>query len=308
MSQNVNKPGTLDVLSKKLWNYSPKDTVNTIPGVKQTPRMMLRGDFILAKADLNSPVSFWASLQTSEINPGKLLFDADQHRGWYQDLVTVDMSIVRKNAKGEYERATEFILMDSGPETHNGSGSVSSSVSFTFSANFSGGFFGDTVTANAGGSASVSETHSFSHGYSDFDTDKDSEDEVARTTYKMEIAASGAKYSNPVDLFPATSPGSVLKGLVGALSLYDVPALAKHDLQLISQAVWQANTSDWIAKDGVLLISITQRLAEAEILNAPGPVFGLTKIPLPRSGIHTLHYSYEVPLPFSGMKKTVVSV
>lgn len=121
-------------------------------GKKQAVRQTIRLEFILAKAEIDSPVTFWVSLKNSEVAPGAMTVDTNQAGYWFQDKMTVKIHLARKSgSKGTTNQLLDdMLLIASGPETHNGSGSVSSSVSFSFGTSFSGGFFDEVLTGNTG--------------------------------------------------------------------------------------------------------------------------------------------------------------
>ena len=193
---------------------------------------------------------------------------------------------------------TDMQLVASGPETHNGSGSVSSSVSFSFSPSFSGGFFDNLLTGNAGGGASLSETHSFSHSFQDFETSNDSDGKVAKHVYSMEMTL-GGRYNEPDDLFDAHSVSGIFTAFFGGHKLYELPKLAKNDLPLVNQAVWQADHNNNITQDGELVLEIKQRLGACEQRHVPTP-FATSG---PTSNTITITTTIRETIPFAELTK-----
>ena len=300
MTDIVPKPPKDQVLARIPWSKMIPDWTYTLKddnGNTQTVRQTIRLEFILAKAEIDSPVTFWVSLQNSEVAPGAMTVDTNKARYWFQDKVTVKMHLARKSSsKGAADSLLDdMLLLASGPETHNGSGSVSSSVSFSFGTSFSGGFFDEVLTGNAGGSASVSESHSFSHSFEDFETSKDSTGHSTSHTYSMEMSL-GGKYGDPSDLFDAHSISGILGAAFGVHSLYELPKLAKSDLPLITQAVWQANHNDDILHDAHLVIEVAQRLGACTQVGIP---IGFTVVDVPVPATKMLVNQIKETIPFA---------
>ncbi len=307
MPNNVAQPNTVQVLARKKWTATLPDWTHDMGLNKQKLRHTIRLEFILAKAELNSPVTLWVSMKNSEISPGKIAFDTKDTRGWFQDKVTVKMHLARPSSqKGKQDAVLDdMLLVASGPETKNGSGSVSSSVSFSFGGSISGGFFGETPTANAGVNASVSESHSFSHSYQDFETTNDSTGKSVNHTYGMELVE-GAKYGgSPGDLFDQHSISGILGAVFGVHQLYKLPKLAKSDLPLIDQAVWQANHNKDIAKDAELVIEIGHHLGWCSQSKVPNkkPITGLWTPDTFESSKKTVVHKIHQKIPFAELTK-----
>jgi hypothetical protein len=220
----------------------------------QKPRLALVYSAIIAREDLNAPVTVWVSLEGSSVNPGlPLQDDRDDARGYFQDQVDVTMSI----GTDAQPSVDYFVRTSDGPATYSGGGSVSSSVSVSVSGNLSVGFFGGTPTGNASVGGSVTETHSFSNTLADFEVANDSSlhDNLISHSYRMS-KSDGAAYSEPEDLVPQQSFTGAFKGV----QLYKPPPLAVNDLPILSQAIWQSTDSARAMNPHRLFVRVRQRL------------------------------------------------
>lgn len=260
-------------------------------GYGQPTRLSPVARVIIGKASPADPATIWISLENTQIASGKMLINNDDHKGWFQDRIDVELTILEPDGTP----STRFNRVSDGPQTGNGSSSTSSSISFTFSASGSIGFFGPTPTGSVGGSAGVSESHSFGHSLEDFRVENNSDSLVARHSYIM-AASSGAAYNKAIDLAP--DGGSI--GLTAAfqgIKLYDPPPLATANLQLISQCVWQAANSLEVADTLTLRIGITQHVSDVDGTNE---FFNIHR----HSRGLTLHYTYTVSLPMAAVAQS----
>jgi hypothetical protein len=201
---------------------------------------------------VGDPMTVWASLEGSQVHPGKLLDNADDAVGYFQQQIDVTMTLGTDNNHS----VPYFQRLSDGPPTFSGTGSVTSSVSVSFSANLSVGFFGDVPTGGVGGGASHTDTHSFSETLQDFETKNDSDDQTARHTYFL-AKSNGNPYSKPEDLVPQLSFLDRFK----PIKLYRPPPLATDNFPLLSQIIWQASDLTHVFRPHKLFIEIKQSVA-----------------------------------------------
>jgi hypothetical protein len=302
----------LTVMARMDWPHNPPDIFCKI-GDKQSARLSLRMKLILAKADPRSPVTLWVSLEDTEISPGSPPeHKEDSHHGWFQDRVEVSMSLVRRKdvplsqipgalqaAKlpgvhlpdplPTYPMIPEMRRISDGPQTWNGSGSVTSSVSFSFTASFSGGFFGDVPTANVSAGGGVNISHSFSRTMQDFETKNETAGDKTDHTYFLTMSSIGA-YTQPRDLVPDPDSMDFTAHFKG-IKIGVPPPLATANMEIISQGVWQATHNKDIAEDALLRVVVVQHVADVEGTNQFVAV-GINA----RS--KTATYTVDVPIPF----------
>lgn len=247
---------------------SPLDMVRAAGGVTPKAQLDLVVTCTVGKAGPDKPMTIHVSLENSHISSGNMLWDDDDKRGYFQDLVEVGMYLIADGGRvmQDFDRAAD------GPQTANGSSSTSSSVSVSFSAGASAniGFFGDTPTAGAGlsGSVGITNTHAFARNLTDFKVINHSDQRRILHEYKMS-ASSGGKYDRDVDLVPDhLGFGESFSGI----KLHHPPALATSNLPLISQAVWQANSNKEYDQTIQLGIIVRQRTILVEGTNNFGKV------------------------------------
>lgn len=267
------------VPTKKSYYYSSKnfgpttiselslmqDLAKAMGKTLQQAKLDLVVSVTIGKGGANQPLTVHVSLQDSIISSGKMFWDADDERGFYQDQVDVEMFLSRDGTTpiDDLPRASDA------PETVNGSGATSSSVSISFSVSGSAnaGFFGGTPTGGVGGGASlgVSNTHSFSKNLSDFKAINNTERYTIRHTYKM-AESSGGAYEKAIDLVPKGDDIGFVQAF-RKIKLHRPPDLAISNLPLISQAAWQATTSREYDEKIHAVIKVTQRVVHVEGTN-----------------------------------------
>lgn len=267
-----------------------------MPPVEQVADLRLRGNVILAKADPVSLVTLWISLDGTTVKPGKMIYDEEYVKGFYQDRIDIELSICRKDSKGHWVPIPEMKLMSEGPQTYNGTGSTSSSVSVSFSKGGNIGFFGVTPTGGANFGTSVGESHSFSRSLQDFVVEADSSGTQARHSYRMNQSI-GSSYDKPTDLIQHIGQSRSASEAFWP-RVYSPPPLALHDFPVISQAVWQAVNADMIDEDASLCIYVTQHVYIVEGGSRNGIVPRYTVL----SG-HAGTWLHAEPVPFAELKK-----
>ena len=214
----------------------------TVNHVLQTGHLQLLLSVVIGKPSGDDPVTIFASLDGSTISSGKMFADRNDERGFFQDRVTVRMSVSRP----------DLIAAGDGPSTQNGTAHTSSSTTLSFNTSAGLGFFGPTPTGNVSVGAGYSLSNSFSRDLTDFRVENHTLNNVAVHDYIM-AACSGSAYTGPSDLIP-----SDVSQFVSGVVLRNPPPLATANLPLISQASWQANHNDDINAKAKLHIEIEQ--------------------------------------------------
>ncbi len=218
-------------------------------------------DVRIGKASLTEPVTVFASLESSNVSSGTMMINTDSQKGWYQDSVLVEMWLENTNG----DARADLMRIADGPDTVNGSGSVTSSVSISFSGGANVGFFGGTPTGGASASIGISDTNSFSRNLTDFRTINTSDQFRATHEYKMSQSSGGA-YDKATDLVP-NGENIGFAGAFQAIRLFTPPDLAINNLPLLSQCAWQANHTRDIKDSIMLKIRVTQHSAMVDGTN-----------------------------------------
>jgi hypothetical protein len=238
---------------------------------------------VIGKATPLDPATIYVSLENTQIASGDMMANADDHRGYYQDKVTVQMFIKEPDGTP----STRFTRVSDGPETANGTASTSSTVSFSFSESANVGFFGPTPTAGAGVSVGSSVSHSFSRNLTDFRVANNSDNRIVSHDYVMSSSSGGA-YDKAVDLVPIDLDFvSSMKGI----KLYNPPPLALNNLNLISQAAWQADSIDDVHETLTLQIQVNQ---QCTMVDGSNNFFSIARHAT--SQILTYSYAFHLPM------------
>jgi hypothetical protein len=248
---------------------------------------------VIGKATPLDPATIYASLENTQISSGDMFVDKDDQRGYYQDKITVQLLINEPDGS----QSTRFTRVSDGPETANGTSSTSSSVSFSFSGSANVGFFGPTPTAGAGVSVGSSVSHSFARNLTDFRVANNSDNHTVSHDYIMS-ASSGGAYAKATDLVPSDLDFvSAFQGI----KLYEPPPLALNNLNIISQAAWQADNNDDIAETLTLKIIVTQ---QCSMVDGTNNFFTVLK----HSSGQIVTYSYSLALPMNLVSQSTDSV
>ncbi|MBV9860661.1 MAG: hypothetical protein JO267_00780 [Alphaproteobacteria bacterium] len=221
-------------------------------GRSQTPQLSLVVSMIFAQVDVGEPVTVWASLEGSQVNPGQVLDNADDAVGYFQQKIDVMMTLgTDNNHSVDY-----FGRLSDGPPTFAGTGAVTSSVSLSISASLNAGFFGDQPTGGVGAGATWTDSHSFSATLADFEVHNHSDSKAARHSYVMS-ESTGGKYLKPEDLIPDLGFTDRFK----PIKLYRPPPLATDNFPLMSQIIWQARDLTYVFRPHKLFITVKQSVA-----------------------------------------------
>lgn len=272
----------------------------TIPNTTQQAEIEVVYSYIVAKASDDDPVCVFATLEGSIVKPGTMAFDQLDKRGYYQDSITVALWLSASSDVNTGGPAQDFLRVQDGPGTVNGTGSSSTSLSVSISANVSGGFFGGVPTANVGGGVGQTETHSYSHSLQDFQVTNDSDFHLIKHTYAMAQSAQGVPYSTPTDLWPEYNHENLVDDFKGT-HLNDPPPMAKSNLNLHSMAFWKATHTRDLASPMFLHMDICQNLSYMEGTNYP--LRG--SIPTTDTAQHDVRH--VVALPVDGLPATKAS-
>lgn len=238
---------------------------------------------VIGKATPLDPATIYASLENTQISSGEMFIDQDDQRGYYQDKITVEMVI---NEPDE-SQSTRFTRVSDGPETANGTSSTSSTVSFSFSDSANVGFFGPTPTGGAGVSAGATVSRSFARNLTDFRVANNSDNRTVKHDYIMS-ASSGGAYDKATDLVP--SDLDFISSFQG-IKLYEPPPLALNNLNIISQAAWQADNNDDVAETLTLKIIVTQQCSMVDGTNNFFTVHSHSS-----GQIVTYSYAFDLPM------------
>ncbi|MCB1907592.1 MAG: hypothetical protein KDH15_09505 [Rhodocyclaceae bacterium] len=234
---------------------------------RQNAQLRLRAKIIIAKATPGAETYVYISLENTEISPGPMQVNKVNAKGFFQDLVTVTMTITRAKKGEKPAPADEFLLLADAPGTQNGTGTTTSSVSFSVNGAASAGFFGPAPMATVQEGAGFTQSCSFSANHPNFATANDSTGRSAIHRYLMETAHQGMAYKEPEDLIDHTKPANpdIFSNLLhpdkwGVSTVMDPPKLACSNLELVSQAVWRSRNGHPIATDAHIELKIEQRL------------------------------------------------
>lgn len=244
---------------------------------------------VIGKATPLDPATIYVSLENTQIASGDMMANSDDHRGYYQDKVTVQMFIKEPDGTP----STRFTRVSDGPETANGTASTSSTVSFSFSESGNVGFFGPTPTASVGISVGSSVSHSFSRNLTDFRVANNSDNRIVTHDYVMS-ASSGGAYDKAVDLVPVDLD---FAASMQGIKLYDPPPLALDNLNIISQAAWQADNTDDVHETLTLQIQVTQ---QCSMVDGSNNFFSISR----HATASIVTYSYALSLPMDAVAQS----
>lgn len=238
---------------------------------------------VIGKATPLDPATIYVSLENTQIASGDMMINADDQRGYYQDKVTIQMFIKEPDGTP----STRFTRVSDGPETANGTASTSSTVSFSFSESANVGFFGPTPTAGVGVSVGSSVSHSFSRNLTDFRVANNSDNRIVAHDYVMSSSSGGA-YDKSVDLVPVDL--DLITAMKG-IKLYNPPPLALHNLNIISQAAWQADNNDDVHETLTLQLQVTQ---QCTMVDGTNNFFSVSRHA--SAQIVTYNYAFSLPM------------
>lgn len=156
-------------------------------------------------------------------------FDQNDVRGGFIDRVAAQVWIQKAGPGNDPTHNVPGLgIVDESPKTKNASGRVTSSISFSVSGEL--GIQGKTPSAGIGAGVTIGQ--SFSHDVSDFTFYNRSTVSLLYHIFEMTQTGNGHPYSSARDLLdPLQSP------FVGA-RLHSLPALAKSNVPIVSQAIW----------------------------------------------------------------------
>ncbi|MFO7682963.1 MAG: hypothetical protein R6X34_23240 [Chloroflexota bacterium] len=241
------------------WKRTEAYELNQVEGIPSGPKckLSLVLSVRIGKAAEDEPVIVWASLEGSKIGSGKLYYNSDVEKGYFQDSVSVKM-FIHDSRDRVYK---DLMRIDDSPDTDNMGGSVTSSVTISFNDGGNVGFFGGMATGGASGSFGVSSTNSFTESLKDFEVRNDSDSFVVNHQYYM-AKSSGGIYRKAADLVPDPNHMEFFDHFK-EVTLYDPPPLATSNLPLMSQAYWQATHTRPIKDHLKIKVLVVQNLSYA---------------------------------------------